>query len=197
MALRLGAGVPFGSATSESGDTQRARYSTQFASEIALGVKLSAPVYIGGYAGLWTGSEGDDEYTGGLCNNGASHDVDCKTQSTRLGLEVQYHFVPDGMANPWLGYGLAYEWAQENIEDRIGGRTERSSAEGLQYGRLQGGLDFRFTKIFGVGLYLQAEVGRYTRASTEIDGIQTHSGGIDRTAIHGWYGSGVRLVFFP
>ena len=197
MALKMGAGVPFGSASGESGDSQRARYSTQFATEIALGVKLSAPVYLGGYAGLWTGAEGDDAYTGGLCSDGASHNVDCSAESTRLGLEIQYHFIPDGFVNPWLGYGLAYEWAQENIDDHVGQRSERSRVEGMQYGRIQGGLDFRLGKVVGLGLYLQTEIGRYTRASTEIDGQETHSGGIARTAIHGWYGSGVRLVFFP
>ncbi|MFO0571686.1 MAG: hypothetical protein U0263_42205 [Polyangiaceae bacterium] len=197
MSIRLGAGVPFGKATDQPGDGQTARYSSQFATEIALGAKLSAPIYLGGYAGLWTGAEGDDVYTGGLCNGGSLHDVDCNTESTRLGLEIQYHFIPDGLVNPWLGYGLAYEWAQENIDDHIGQRTERSSVEGMQYGRFQGGIDFRFGKVFGLGLYLQSEIGRYTRATTEINGQETHSGGIDRTAIHGWFGSGVRMVFFP
>jgi hypothetical protein len=197
MALRLGAGVPFGNATGEAGDSQRTRYSTQAAFEIALGGKPSAHVYLGAYAGVWGGGEGSDEYTGGLCADGGNTNVDCSSASARLGAEVQYHFLPSESVNPWIGYGLAYEWAWESINDHVAYRTEDSNVQGFQFGRIQGGIDFRLGKVLAIGPYLCVELGTYTRASTEIDGTQVHSGGIERKAVHGWFGSGARLVFFP
>lgn len=196
MSMKLGADVPFGDATGESGDTQKSRYAPQFAFELALGAKLSAPVYVGGYAGAAVGNEGDDEYARQSCEGGL-HDVSCSSASERLGVEIQYHFVPDGLVNPWVGYGLAYEWASQTLTDRIAGRTERSEVRGLQYGRLQTGIDFRLGKAIGLGPYFYVELGRYTQASTTIYGRETYSGAIDQTATHGWFGSGFRLVIFP
>jgi hypothetical protein len=99
--------------------------------------------------------------------------------------------------NPWIGYGLAYEIAWQNIDDHVARRTETSTVEGFQYGRLEGGLDIRLGKVVGFGPYLQVEIGRYTHQRTSVYGSETYSGSIASTATHTWIGSGLRLVFFP
>lgn len=197
MSVRIGAGVPFGKATGEEGDTQKSRYSTQLAWEIALGGKPTPSLYIGGYAGAWGGAEGDDPYARTLCREGADRDVDCDSYSSRVGAEIQWHFIPAGGVNPWIGYGLAYEWASESITDDVAGRTEESWVHGMQFGRLQAGLDIRLGKVFGLGPYVQAEFGRYVHQTTEVYGKETHSGDIENKALHGWFGTGLRLVLFP
>lgn len=197
MSARFGLGVPFGDATGERGDTMSSRYSNQVAFELALGGKPTPSLYIGAYGGVWGGSEGDDEYASSLCADSSGREVDCGSLSTRLGAEIQWHFLPAGGVNPWIGFGLAYEWASESITDHVANRTEESRVHGMQLGRLQAGVDFRLGKVFGLGPYTQVEFGRYLHQTTEIYGRQTHSGEIEHKATHGWFGSGLRLVFFP
>jgi hypothetical protein len=48
----------------------QSRYSPQFDFDLAVGAKLSTSVYLGGYAGIGAGNEGNDPYTDQLCSGG-------------------------------------------------------------------------------------------------------------------------------
>lgn len=196
MAVVIGSLVPTGNATGDAGDTMQSRYAPQFAFEIAAGAKVSKPVYVGGYMGMGVGGIGNDAYTSDLCSNGY-HDVSCGADSARFGLEIQYHFIPGGSVNPWVGYGLAYELAWQEVDDHVAARTETSTVDGFQYGRLEAGVDLRFGRVIGLGAFIHVEIGRYTHETTSVYGRETYSGGINNTAMHAWVGPGLRLVFFP
>ena len=195
MAIRLGSLVPLGDATGDDGDSMRSRYSGQFDMELALGAKLSAPVYLGAYAGIAPGNEGNDPYTDQLCSGGY-HEVSCSADSARFGVEVQYHFIPDGTVNPWIGYGLAYELAWQQIDDRIARRTETSTVGGFQYGRLQAGMTSGWRRRSGSA---RTSASKPDAIRTRPVGVraETYSGAIRDTALHAWFGSGLRLVFLP
>lgn len=196
MALFLGSVVPAGNTTGDAGDTMQSRYAPQFDFEIGAGAKASKPIYIGGYTSVAVGGMGNDTYTSELCSS-SSHDVSCSSDSARFGVEVQYHFVPAGLFNPWVGYGLAYELAWQEIDDHVAARTETSTVSGFQYGRFEAGVDLRLGRVIGLGAYFHLDLGRYTHETTSVNGRDTYSGGIAHTATHTWLGTGLRMVFFP
>ncbi len=71
---------------------------------VDVGGKVIPQLFIGGYFGLAFGGA-----AGALK---AACDLDnqaCVSVDLNLGVEAQYHFLPDGSTNPWLGYGLGFE----------------------------------------------------------------------------------------
>jgi hypothetical protein len=55
---------------------------------------LSSAIFLGAYFGAGFGLE---------------HGSNVSSTALHIGAEVQYHFVPEAGADPWVGYGLGYE----------------------------------------------------------------------------------------
>src|SRR5690606_23072304 len=123
------------------------------------------------------------------------NDVSCNAVGVRLGAQVQYHFRPNQLTNPWVGYGIGFESMGQYLDDRERGYSERTTASGITFAKLDGGIDFRLG--VGLGFYTELAFGRFTSSSTYINDSQTFSGKTKDRAVHVWTTLGFRLVIFP
>lgn len=199
MAFRAGLSFPAGDATGAPGDSLGARLAWQVPLALDIGAKIFPNVFVGAYLGLGIGAEGSDPLVEGLCSDDDEdfeNDVSCSGTTFRIGLEGQYQFTPDQKTNPWIGYGIGFEGANETLKAQEQGYTEEASASGMTYATISGGLDLR-TKAVGAGPYGEVAIGRFTKGSTEVDGEETASGDIQDPAWHAWISLGLRMVLFP
>jgi hypothetical protein len=120
----------------------------------------------------------------------------------RLGVQVQYHFLPKKELDPWLGAGLGYEWltrATEQSFDGVG--TETSiTVKGFELINLQGGLDFKVAPGLALGPFLFFSIGRYTSLSGSCSGntcddFTPRGDDPGDDATHYWLLLGVRSTF--
>ena len=190
---------PFGSATGARGDSLSNRYGWQWVPfEIGLGVKITDELYLGPYLSVGVGAEGSDLAVEKRCEAGDDviDDVSCSAVSVRMGLEVRYTFTPAEQMSGWVGYGFGYSGGSQTISDE-GRYTETETARGLELARLTGGLDFRLTRVFGLGPYAVASIGRYNAQRTEIRNGEASNRDIAEPATHVWLGLGLRMVILP
>jgi hypothetical protein len=198
MAFRTGISSPHGSATGVAGDGLARRYSWQWPLHFDLGAKVTEAVHVGGYLSLAFGAEGSDRVVERYCDDDDSNlenDIGCTAFQIRVGVQAQYHFRPDQLANPWVGYGIGFESTTLAVDDRARGYQENTSASGITFAKLDGGLDFRLG--VGLGPYVEAAVGRFTSSVTRINGERVFDGRVEEQAWHTWITVGVRLVVFP
>jgi hypothetical protein len=191
LALRTGYAIPLGSFDDEPGADMSKIYSGQVPFIVDIGGKIGKYVFLGGYLGLGIGGTGD--LLSPACDlSGAS----CATATFRTGIEVEYNFLPDRLANPWVGYGIGYESSAAGIS--VPGQSDRSfSGQGIEFAHLLGGVDFRLGRVFGIGPFVDFSVGEYFHAHIDVGNSTALDGSIDQTAIHEWLTFGVRGVFFP
>jgi len=181
MALRTGYAIPMGDA---SEDVELSDGVTgQVPLFIEIGGKISSNVFIGGYFGLAFGG-------GKNCDDADS----CVAVGVRLGPELQYHFTPAGSVNPWIGYGIGIESLA--IAAETNGQETTTSLSGFEYARLSGGVDFRLSRVFGIGPFVDFSIGEYTRFEFDTP-VFDADGDIEDGAAHQWLTLGVRGVFFP
>jgi hypothetical protein len=195
----MGLTFPFGSATGGRGDNLSGRYSWQWMPlEVGLGAKALDELYIGGYVNFGVGWEGSDVKTAGRCTagDGVSDDVSCSSTSVHAGLEARYTFTPEESMSGWIGYGAGITAATQYISD-AGRYSESTTAQGIEFARFSGGLDFRTSRGFGLGPFATLALGRYTHTRTEIRNVVTFSGSIDDPSTSAWVSVGLRMVVFP
>jgi hypothetical protein len=200
MHLVTGVMVPFGSVSGAPGDDLGSRYAWQVPFEIGLGAKATEKLYLGGYFGFSLGAEGSDARVEQACDDqdgNLDNDISCSTYTVRAGAEVRYFFSPADESSPWLGYGIGISAATQTIQDRARGRRESTTASGFELARLGFGVDFRLSKVVGLGPTLVAGVGRYNHTRTEVNGDETFDGDLDDPRFHVWGTLGFRMVFFP
>jgi hypothetical protein len=166
--------------------------------DIGLGAKIIDELYVGGYLNLGVGYEGSDLKTEQRCEAGddLGDDVSCSSVNVHAGIELRYTFSPAEGATGWLGYGVGITAATQSISD-AGRYEETSTAQGIDWARISGGLDFRFSRGFGLGPFGVFHVGRYTHQRTEMHDVATFSGDIADPAFHAWLTVGLRMVIFP
>jgi hypothetical protein len=187
MALRTGYSVPLGSFAENSSMSDW--LSGQVPLLIDIGGKPIPNLFVAGYLGLGFG--GVAGQLKAVCD---ANRADCLAVSVRLGAEVQYHILPDQLANPWIGYGIGFEGA--SLSESVGGNTTTDSVSGFEFAHLMAGVDLRTSGIFGFGPFVDAAFGTYTSETTKINGVSTDRS-IDKTAGHQWLTFGLRGVFFP
>lgn len=192
IALRTGAAVPFGKVVK---DLDLSDYSSvQVPFLVDIGGKPIKELFIGGYLGVAVGGPAGN--TAEFCER---RDAGCAGFGWRLGAEVQYHFIPGGSINPWVGYGLGWEAfalgvvRETAVEDEELDENDyfATAVAGYEFAHLMGGADFRLNRIVGLGPFVDVSFGRYT----DTDGNDELEDA-DR-ATHGWVSLGVRVVFFP
>jgi opacity protein-like surface antigen len=190
---------PFGEATRARADSLGGRYGWQWVPlELGLGAKIIDALYVGAYLNVGVGTEGGDLHTEGRCEagNDAVDDVTCSAASVHVGIEARYTFTPGQRISGWVGYGAGFTSASQTISD-AGRYSETSTAQGIDWARFSGGLDFRLSRGFGLGPFAIISLGRFTHQRTEINNIVTFSGDIDDPAFHAWASVGLRMVIFP
>ena len=186
--------IPVGKATGESGDSLAGRYAPQFPLEVGVGAKVTETIYVGGYVGTSFGTEGNDARLEAHCESGER--VACSSRSFYGGVEGRYVFEAASTTPAWVGLGFGLTDAEEHISDG-GAYSESVELLGLSLARLSGGIDYRFGRGFGLGVYGLVDVGSYFWTSTEVRGDRTFRGDVSSPAVHAWLGGGVRMVIFP
>lgn len=195
--LRGGYAHPSGFVADERGGYRMADYfSDQVAFTADVGWKPVAQLFLGGYLGLGFGGTAGEMKRD--CYNAR---LGCSAADVRVGAEIQYAFLPGGLVNPWIGYGIGYESASIGLTD---GKSSASFAfTGPEYIDLMAGVDLRVLRELGIGPFVEITDGVYTSArvdqGTFANGeISTsREGTIARTGWHQWFRLGIRAVLFP
>ena len=190
MALRTGYSLPFGKANGADGGEMSNLTGGQVPLMVELGGKVVPNLFLGAYVGFAAGPAAGD--TADLCD---SANYDCYTASLRAGLQGHFQLMPHGNTNPWIGYGIGYEslTLTQSSDDDDGSVTNG----GPEYARIMAGLDFRLSRTFGLGPFLDVSIGKYTRYRYDAPGEDDEEGDIPKAAIHQWVTLGARFVFFP
>ncbi len=194
MALRTGFAMPFGTAQKAGNGLPKTKMSDFVGGQvpffIEIGGKPIKQLFIGGYFGLGVGPAGGD--AADACDD---QNVDCLGVSTRFGVEVQYHILPHEDLNPWVGYGIGFETASLAVKD--GDEDGSLNYGGFEFARLSGGVDFRISRVFGLGPFVDFSMGTYGTYRWDAPKFEDSDGDIAETALHEWLTVGARFVFFP
>ena len=186
LGLRTGLAVPFGLT---DGEREMSNYfGPQVPIFVEIGGKVIPQLFVGGFLGLGFG--GPAGWLKETCV-----DSTCLAIGARFGAEVQYHFLPAGPTNPWVGYGLGYESA--GVVGSQGSRSGSLSYDGFEFAHFMAGVDFRLSRVFGLGPFASFSIGQYRQFRYEFTGEPTIELDISEKATHEWLTVGLRTVFFP
>jgi hypothetical protein len=175
MDIRTGYSVPMGNLQKDVKMSDWVSGQVPFLLDI--GGKIIPELFLGGYFGFGVGGAGGPLKE--TCPN-------CTSVRLHFGAEVQYHILPAGFVNPWIGYGIG-------LESMAVGDSSSVGFGGFEFARFMGGADFRINKVFGVGPFVDLSMATYSSFS-DGDGNNLD---ITETATHEWLTLGVRFVFFP
>lgn len=190
MAVRSGYSLPLGKANGSEGGELSNLSSGQVPLLIELGGKVVPHLFLGGYLGVAAGPVGGD--TDDLCDR---ENYDCFTAGVRAGLQGQFQIFPHSVVNPWVGYGIGYESLVVRISD--GDDDGSITNGGPEYARVMAGLDFRLSRGFGFGPFVDLTIGKYTRYRQDLPGEDESEGDVPQAATHEWLTLGARFVLFP
>jgi len=191
MDVRTGYSVPMGKLASADqaaavpGTKLSDMVSGQVPFIVDIGGKIIPELFLGGYLGLAFGG------AGGAVKRACDLDGEsCVAVGVHLGIELQYQIRPAAFVDPWIGYGLGIESLA--LSFARGGTTESVGFSGFEFARLMAGVDFRITRVFGVGPFIDLSLAQYTSEK-----VGSQSATLDNTATHEWLTLGARFVFFP
>lgn len=178
MAMRTGYSLPFGNVG--NGTKLSSIDGDEVPFLLDLGAKFNDYVFLGGYFGFAVGG----------CGNSTANS--CVGLGLRFGPEIVVSLVPDGRVDPWLGYGLGME---------LGGNGSNSGNDavdtfGWEFAHFMGGVDFRVSRGFGVGPFVDLGLGEYTALSVTLNNQQSDVPILEH-GVHGWMTLGARFVIFP
>jgi hypothetical protein len=194
LGLRTGLSIPFGEAAgaTNNGDLSLERedlsdvVSPQVPIFVEVGGKPIPNLFIGGYLGFGFGGAGSTH----CAHTGAT----CVGVGTRVGVELQYHILPEARVNPWIGYGFGYE--SVSLSATLGSASSSTRYGGLELAHFMSGVDFRLSRVFGLGPFVGLSLGQYSRYSVGANSGSTNTV-VENTALHEWFTLGLRTVFFP
>jgi hypothetical protein len=186
MALRLGFAGPGGAVSGVQGADLSKIYDNSFPAQIDLGYRFTPRVSLALYGSYAVAS---------LASNlGCSGTVSCSGQIVRFGAEALLHVAPSAQADPWIGFGLGYEWATVSQSATSTTQSESITLSGFELLNLQLGVDFPASPNFGFGPFVQMSFGQYSSIALS-QGSATTSTDIPKTDIHEWFQFGFRGSF--
>ena len=104
MAFRTGYSIPMGGITKDFYGSGELKMSDTVSGQVPIildiGGKVIPQPFLGGYFGLGFGGT-----AGAVHDTCKASNSDCLAVSVQLGIEAQYHILPAGSVNPWIGYG--------------------------------------------------------------------------------------------
>jgi len=188
-ALRPGIAFPLGGLSGSRSMSDVA--GAQIPLLLDVGFKVSPHVFLGAYGSFGLG------FVTSAFEEVQCRARDCGARSVHVGAQVQYHASPASEVNPWIGYGIGYEWLWTT---GIAGTSYR----GPEYARFMLGVDLRLSRSIGLGPVADLTLAQYTDASAEPDvagGTAGARGGasvdLSDKALHEWVTLGFRVVAYP
>ncbi|HEY4013241.1 MAG TPA: hypothetical protein VGM06_07875 [Polyangiaceae bacterium] len=185
---RLAFGLPFGGLDGGNGDDLNHNISNIVAPLwLEAGARIASHWYAGGYFMFAVASVNSP----GCQQLG----VGCSANDIRLGVEGQYHILPDNLFDPWFGLGIGYEWLSATATE--GTVVSNSGFSGWEFVNIQGGLDFRLLNgMLGVGPFIQVNIDQYSSASVATNTTGGTTGAsIPNQTLHEWFIFGARGDF--
>jgi hypothetical protein len=188
IAARLGYGLPLGDVESHKGfagsvgDPLDQTIGAMVPLWFDVGYRFGPRWFGGVFLAYAPGVPGDALFN--ACSGAGA--TGCSPDDFRAGLEVQFHLLPEGHWDPWLGAGLGYEW----LHVGFGAGTKPLWASGFELLNLQAGLDARLSSRVALGPFVALTAAEYSWN----DPLPS-SNTFDSTALHGWFVVGVRVVF--
>ncbi|WP_375742274.1 outer membrane beta-barrel protein [Corallococcus interemptor] len=186
--LALGArgaiGIPVGDAFAES--ALKDTFGSTVAPQVDLSYFFNRQLSLGAYFQYGIGSGPGDQ-----CEDG----VNCKSTVLRFGIDLDYHFRPDGFFSPWVGVGVGYEIGKVEVGE--GAANSYLKLEGYDLGHAHFGVDLQLTRSIAVGPYISASVGQYREGTVRLGGSAEVSNDLsdDAKQLHVWIQPGVRVQF--
>lgn len=186
--LALGArgaiGIPVGDSFTDT--SLKDTFGSTVAPQVDLSYFFNRQLSLGAYFQYGIGSGPGDR-----CEDG----VNCRSKILRFGVDLDYHFLPDGFVSPWVGVGVGYEIGKLEVGE--GASTINLKLEGYDLGHAHFGVDFQLTRSIAVGPYISASVGQYREGVVRwVDVVETdREFSDDEKRIHVWIQPGVRVQF--
>jgi hypothetical protein len=194
IGMRSGISIPAGSISAASNDSMSNDFNVQVPLFVEVGVKVHPMIFLGAYASVSLGGTSSTFASAQGCT-AANPSRGCNSTDWRIGLEVQVHLRPAERINPWIGYGLGFEQVGASASGG-GAPPTGESFSGLELARLSGGVDFRVSRYFGFGPFLDVDFGSYSQEHVQ-GATATVDQSIPNTALHEWITIGLRGVLFP
>jgi hypothetical protein len=119
--------------------------------------------------------------------------IACSASIVRLGVEALYTIPQRGQFEPWLGFGLGYEWSKLHASGA--GVSGEIKFSGLEFLNLQVGGDFKVSRRFGLGPFMKLAFARYSNADATGDFSGMGPTDIPDEKVHEWLEIGVRGAF--
>lgn len=161
-------------------------FEPQFNYNFEVGLRLNLRTALGLYGDFGAGDPASEVRS--QCD---ASGVDCSARSTRVGLFVRHTFSPRAPVTPWVLVGTGYESGGVTSSYDGYGQDEFTYS-GWEMLRLQTGVDFRSSPVFGFGLYAGVSLGRYSHYEDA-----TTSERISGPTVHATIEGGIRLILFP
>ncbi|NBD12610.1 outer membrane beta-barrel protein [Corallococcus silvisoli] len=183
LGVRAALGIPAGDAT--QAQSLKDTFGSSVAPQVDLSYFFSRQLSLGAYFQYGIASGPDDQ-----CSNGGS----CSSKVLRFGIDLDYHFRPDGFIAPWVGVGVGYEIGTLGVGEDD---SFRLKLQGYDLGHAHFGVDLQLTRSLAVGPYISASLGQYSKNSLRLGGAAEISADIasDQKKLHVWIQPGVRVQF--
>jgi hypothetical protein len=193
-ALRVGVGVPLGSAyqTTTGTDVSLGDWTSfTIPVQLDLGVRLGGSWFLGGYFSY--GFAGSAKLATNTFTCGTS-DVKCSPSTLRFGGQVHWHPLGNASTDPWIGLGSGYERVSLGVSAATGEGS--LDVSGWEFANVQLGIDFALGSAVKIGPWVSFSVGQYSSIGGSSGGAGV-SGDITNKTLHEWLMGGVRLVILP
>jgi PEGA domain len=193
-ALRVGVGVPFGSAYQTTGGTDVSLgdwSSFTIPVQLDLGVRLGGSWFLGGYFSYGFAGSAKAAFNTFTCGSG---DIGCSPSTLRFGGQVHWHPLGNASTDPWIGLGSGYEKVSLGVSDPAGNGSLDIS--GWEFANLQLGIDFALGSVVKIGPWVSFSVGQYGSVGGSTGGTGA-SADITNKTVHEWLMGGVRVVVLP
>jgi PEGA domain len=186
-AVRVGVGIPLGSASGVDGSGSVSDYSSfTIPIQLEVGARVSGVVFLGGYFSYGFAGSTD----AARCPTGYS----CSPSTLRFGGQAHWHPLGNVGTDPWVGIGSGYESLRVGLSGGGGGGSY--SVSGWEFGNLQVGIDFALGPLFKLGPWVGFSIGQYSSFSASGGGA-SETFDITNKSIHEWLSGGIRLVILP
>jgi hypothetical protein len=175
--------------------------------EAQLGWKLTDRFFAGVYVAGGRAMPERDAMN--LCED---EDLDCSGPSGRAGVMVKLDLHPSQAGNVWVGLGAGVERHEVDVAARVPASTDpgaptvvarqRFDLRGVEPLRVMAGIDFRSTRVFGIGVYAALSFGRYdevTAGPLDLSTVRPTEEDLTDAGkeTHTWFTLGVRGLLFP
>jgi len=191
LGARLGVGFPFGHVGRTNANAADPVLSDNVKTLLPIwidaGYRFNPRLFIGLSFQYGFGFVNKDQ--NGFCNQAASN---CSAHNIRAGINLLYHFLPAAGFDPWLGFGLGYEWLSTSFT--LAGIDLTTGASGAEFANLQAGGDIGAGSNFKIGPFISFSFGSYGDASLR-QGNRTFDANIVDHSVHEWLILGVRGAF--